>query len=79
MSNSAVTIKDFVKIKIMDDSNKYSTTQHHCPKIGELSLGDADSWVCLDGSALDRLSESILALYPNDSIKLVVSYSISNI
>ena len=67
---------DNLKIKITDDMEKYNSSKKADARVlGELNLGDSH---CLDDSALNKLCEALLELYPQDPIKLDISYSVGN-
>tara|TARA_R110000765_G_scaffold285669_1_gene382395 strand:+ start:80 stop:289 length:210 start_codon:yes stop_codon:yes gene_type:complete len=67
---------DNLKIKITDDMEKYTSSKKSNARVlGELNLGDSH---CLEDSALDKLCEALLGLYPHDPVKLDVSYSVGN-
>ena len=67
---------DNLKIKIMDDIEKYTSSKKSNERVlGELNLGDSH---CLEYSALNKLCEALLELYPHDPVKLDVSYSVGN-
>ena len=61
---------DNLKIKITDDMEKSDARV-----LGELNLGDSH---CFDDSALNKLCEALLELYPHDPVKLEISYSVAN-
>ena len=61
---------DNLKIKITDDMEKSDARV-----LGELNLGDSH---CFDDSALNKLGEALLELYPHDPVKLEISYSVAN-
>lgn len=67
---------DNLKIKITDDMEKYTSSKKSNARVlGELNLGDSH---CLDDSALNKLCEALLELYPHDPVKLEISYSVGN-
>ena len=67
---------DNLKIKITDDMEKYNSSKKAVARVlGELNLGDSH---CLDDSALNKLCEALLELYPHDAVKLEISYSVAN-
>ena len=67
---------DNLKITIIDDTNKYNAdNETEADVLGELNFSDAH---CLDVAALENLCESLFALFPNDPVKLDISYSVSN-
>mgnify|MGYP003645407298 CR=1 FL=1 len=61
---------DNLKIKITDNMEKSDARV-----LGELNLGDSH---CFDDSALNKLCEALLELYPHDPVKLEISYSVAN-
>jgi len=74
---------DDLKIKIMDDMDKYNSIERISRKkpnapplmVVELNFGDSH---CLEDSALIKLCDALLELYPNDAVKLEISFSVGN-
>lgn len=67
---------DDLKIRITDDINKYGVErQRKTEVLGEVNFGNAYS---LDVAALEKLCECLFALFPNDLVKLDISYSVGN-
>tara|TARA_R110000787_G_scaffold179068_1_gene290805 strand:+ start:580 stop:786 length:207 start_codon:yes stop_codon:yes gene_type:complete len=66
---------DNLKIKIMDDVEKYTSSKKSARVLGELTVGDSH---CLEDSALNKLCDALLELYPHDAVKLEISYSVGN-
>ena len=65
-----------LKIIIVEDSDRYSTTKKGCPvKLGKLAFSGVYG---LDEDALEGVCSAILALFPDDPVALRVSYDIGN-
>jgi hypothetical protein len=65
-----------LKITIVDDSGKYSAVDTGPAfKMGALSVSDPN---IIQADALDAVCSSLLALFPNDLVKLRVSYDLGN-
>ena len=66
-----------LKITLFDDSNKYNAVKAGPAfKMGGLSFSEDAG--CMQADALDAVCSSLLALFPNDLVKLRVSYDLGN-
>ena len=64
-----------LKITIVDDSGKYSAVDTGTAfKMGALSVSEH----FIHADALNAVCSSLLALFPNDLVKLRVSYDLGN-
>jgi hypothetical protein len=64
-----------LKITIVDDSGKYSAVDTGPAfKMGALSVSEH----FIQADALDAVCSSLLALFPNDPVKLRISYDLGN-
>ena len=69
-------IMDNLKMTITDDMDKYNAESERKPAVlGEVNFGNA---YCLDVAALENLCKCLFALFPNDLVKLDISYSVGN-
>ena len=67
---------DDLKITITDD--KYGVERQRKTEVrGEVNFGNAYS-LDMDVAALEKLCECLFALFPNDLVKLDISYSVGN-